>query len=487
MNAEEPLLVTDLSYNFYDAVNEEPDYQVTVKSEVKYLVKSLIPLLITFVLQYSVMVTAVFACGKLGPREIAAASLAICTYSITGVAIIQGFATSLDSYCSQAYSSGNITGVGTYFQRCSLLMFAVISPISIIWWNSGPILNLMVPDRELTKLTQTFLRVNILSVPGTILFESGKRFLQAQHIYNPGTYFLFIATPINFILHWLLVWHPVYGVGFIGSPIAMAVTNTLLPILMLLYVIFVDGKKCWGGFNFKKARSGWKPMLQLSIPGVIMIEAEYLAFEVITILAASFGTNSLAAQSITANISSLAFQIPFSVAVAVSTRIGYWLGKDDLNSARLVVKISWAMAVVVGFFLWVTIFFNRETIASTFTTDKKVIAIAIKVLGIASCNQLIDVFNVVGAGILRGQGRQKIGSVVNLISYYMVGLPLCYVLGFHTSVGFLGLWYGLVSGVSFLAVIQSLSIFYGNWDKILISSKLRRARDGSISSIHLEE
>ncbi|RLV89631.1 Protein LTV1 [Spathaspora sp. JA1] len=76
-------------------------------------------------------------------------------------------------------------------------------------------------------------------------------------------------------------------------------------------------------------------MLSLAIPGVIMVIAEFLAFEVLTILAARFGTESLAAQSIASNVASLAFQLPFAIAVVLSTNIGNYVGSKNVLAAKL--------------------------------------------------------------------------------------------------------------------------------------------------------
>ena len=64
------------------------------------------PLIITFLLQYSLTVASIFTVGHLGTIELGAVSLASMTANITGYAIYQGLATSLDTLCAQAYGSG---------------------------------------------------------------------------------------------------------------------------------------------------------------------------------------------------------------------------------------------------------------------------------------------------------------------------------------------------------------------------------------------
>lgn len=468
--SEERLLNGD--FESYDSVpHDELSKSSTISSELKFTVKSSGPLVISFFLQYLLSVTSIFAAGKLGAKELAAASLAVCTFNITGLAVYQGMATSLDSFCSQAYGSGDLFNVGVYFQRCSLMILTVtIFPLSIIWWYSGAILKPLIGDAELAELAQVYLRIATFGTPGLFLFETGKRFLQAQHIFDAATYILVIVAPINIVLNYVLVWHPTYGLGYIGAPIAVSIVYWLMTLLMLAYIVFIDGKKCWNGLDWQKASSNWIPMLKLALPGVIMVEAEYLAFEVLTILAASFGTDALAAQSIASNAGSLAFQLAFAVAVAITTRIGHYVGSKNVQGARVLLQVFLIMGFMISLINFSVIFFGRSMIARLFTDEKPTLKIAKQLLCLTAVNQLADSFNVLGAGVLRGQGKQRIGSILNMVSYYVVALPIGYVLALPLGYGVAGLWIGLIFGVLFLALSEGVVIYYSDWEQIIVDS-----------------
>lgn len=464
-------------YESYDSYNAETPVELvqekraSLKSELWFTARSSGPLIVSFFLQYVLSVTTIFAAGKVGYKELAAASLAVCTFNITGLAVYQGMATSLDSFCSQAFGSGDLHNVGVYFQRCSLLILVVtIFPLSLIWWYSSAILAPMIGDKELADLTQLYLRINTFGTPGLFLFETGKRFLQAQHIFHATTYILIIVAPINFILNYILVWHPTYGLGFIGAPIAVSIIYWLMTILMIGYIAFIDGIKCWNGFDFEKATKNWGQMLRLALPGVVMVEAEYLAFEVLTILAASFGTDALAAQSIASNISALTFQPAFAIAVAITTRIGHFVGQKNELGARVVLKVYIIIASILSVTNFTLLLTARSFLASLFTDDKATLRIAKDLMVLTAANQICDSFNVLGAGILRGQGKQRIGSILSLVSYYLVALPIGYIMAFPLRHEVAGLWMGLIAGVAFLAISEAYVIYFSNWNSIFIES-----------------
>ncbi|EDK47055.1 conserved hypothetical protein [Lodderomyces elongisporus NRRL YB-4239] len=472
MSTEEALLIG--AYRSYESCEQivEPMKgvkNITYVTELKRLVQATIPLVITFFLQYAFSTTSMYFAGRLGPKELSACSIAICTFNMTGLAIFQGMATALDTFCSQAYGAGNLHGVGVYFQRACLIMLVTMIPLSFVWFNAGFILSLFVKDVEIVEMAQIFLKWHTLGVPAYILFEAGKRFLQAQHIFKAGTYVLLVSLPFNIYLNWLFVHNPSTSLGFTGIPLSIACTYWIITFTTLAYVVCIDGSQCWGGFT-KRAFINWSPMIKLALPGVVMVISEYLAFEVMVFYAASFGTAALAAQSIVSSLVTLFYQPPFAYAVAISTRIGHSIGTRELKSAKITTNIFYLTAGIIGLTNLTIFIVGRHTLAKVFTSDKDVLKVAADLSILAGINQIGDTFNVVATGVLRGQGRQRIGSILNALAYYVVAIPLQYYLAFKTSIGLPGLWYGLIIAVGLLAMSQCFVIYRSNWDEIVETS-----------------
>lgn len=176
------------------------------------------------------------------------------TANITCSAPFQGLATSLDTLCAQAYGSGHKHLVGLQIQRMICFLMLLFLPLIILWMYSTELLAMMIPEYRSAELAGMYLKIYLLGVPAFIVFEGGKRFVQAQGLFQATTYVLLIAAPLNVFFNWFFVWH--LGLGFVGAPISVVITQNLLPTLLFLYVYFVDGKQCWGGFS-KRALSNW--------------------------------------------------------------------------------------------------------------------------------------------------------------------------------------------------------------------------------------
>lgn len=264
------------------------------------------------------------------------AKVANMTAAIICLAPFEGLATSLDTLCAQAYGSGHKHLVGLQFQRMTCFLFTLMLPASVLYWFSEKALLYIIPEKEAAHLAALYLRVMIFSIPGLILFECGKRFTQAQGLFRATTYVLLVASPVNVLLLWVLVWR--LDMGFIGAPICVAITHTLLPLLLWLYVRFVDGSQCWGGLS-RRALSNWWVMVRLALPGMIMVEAEWLAFEVMTLLASRFGPTQLAAHGVLITLGGLSYQIPFSMSIAASTRVANLIGAGFVGAARTAAKV----------------------------------------------------------------------------------------------------------------------------------------------------
>ena len=310
--------------------------RTTWQRETKTLVQYSIPLTATFFLQYSINVASIFAVGRIGKAELGAVSLANMSAAITCLAPFQGLATSLDTLCAQAYGSGHKHLVGIQFQRMTFFLFTLMVPVAVLWWFAPAILMKIIPEPESAVLAGQYLQVMIFSIPGLILFETGKRFTQAQGLFRATTYVLVIVAPLNILFLYLFVWR--FGWGFLGAPAAVAVSDNLLPLLLFLYVKFVDGYQCWGGFS-KRAFANWWAMIRLALPGMIMVEAEWMSFEIMTLLASRFGAEHLAAQSALVTLATISYQIPFPVSIAASTRIANLIGAGLVDASKTAAKV----------------------------------------------------------------------------------------------------------------------------------------------------
>jgi MATE family multidrug resistance protein len=316
-------------------------------------------------------------------------------------------------------------------------LWLITIPIAIIWAFGTEIISLIVPEQETARLAGLYLKVLIAGAPGYAAFESGKRYLQAQGLFSATMYVLLICAPLNALMNYLFVWH--LGWGFIGAPIAVSITENLLPLLLFLYVRFIDGYQCWGGFD-RRALRNWSPMIKLALPGLVMVLAEFGAFEILTLSSSWLGPTQLAAQSVLGSICGITFQIPFPMSVAASTRIANLIGATLAMPAKTAAKVAMVFAFGVGIFNLLLLSLLRDWIPRLFTPDPDVIDLVSRLLPLCAAFQLFDSLAANCNGILRGLGRQEIGGYVGLFAYYIVGLPISFGTGFGAGWGLYGLW-----------------------------------------------
>ena len=222
----------------------------------------------------------------------------------------------------------------------------------------------------------------------------------------------------------------------------MAVTDNLLPLFLTLYVRFIAGRSCWPGLT-RRALHNWGPMIRLALPGLLMVEAECLAFEILTLTSSYFGTTVLAAQSVLATIASITFQIPFPIGIAASTRIANLIGATLSDAAKTSAKVALVVAVGVGVLNFVLVLTLRNYIPRLLTSDQEVIDLVGSVVPLCAAFQLFDALAAMCNGILRGLGRQEVGGWVQLFCYYAVAMPISMGTAFGLGWGIYGLWTGV--------------------------------------------
>lgn len=231
-------------------------------------------------------------------------------------------------------------------------------------------------------------------------------------------------------------------------------------------------------------------MIRLAIPGLLMVEAEFLAFEILTLASSYFSTTHLAAQSVLATITGITFQIPFPISIAASTRVANLIGATLTDAAKTSAKVvshpfitlltsltnilqAFAIASLVGLLNVILLSAARNYIPQLFTNDPAVIHLVATVLPICAAFQLFDALAANANGLLRGLGRQEIGGYVNLFCYYVIAMPISFGTAFGWGWELEGLWSGVALALGLVAGIEAWFLARTDWQDAVEAAKRR--------------
>lgn len=349
-----------------------------------------------------------------------------------------------------------------------------------IWAYTKELLIFAGQSPELAELSAVF---TYYLIPGLLPYyfaECIKKYLQAQNIMNAPLLILTFLSPVNIFLQYLLVWNPTFTLGFKGAAVASSITYTLNAVCMGLYVKYINGGAAWGGWSIRESfhiPQLWQ-FLKLGLPGILMICSEWWAFEIIALAAGILGDDQLAAQTVVLNTCGLTYMIPLGVGIACTTKIGNALGALMPNKAKLSAQCALILGFGLAFLNALFLFSVKDSWGYVWNSDPNLNGIIASILPLAALFQLTDSVGVVGSGVLRGIGAQKFGATINILSYYILGLPIGLWLTFGVlQMGLLGLWYGLTIALCTVSIIQVSWIMTINWEQKAIKARERIANE----------
>ncbi len=202
-------------------------------------------------------------------------------------------------------------------------------------------------------------------------------------------------------------------------------------------------------------------LLRIGLPIGVTYFAESSAFSLIALLVAGFGTTQVAAHQIALNFSALVFMVPMSLGIALLTRVGQALGAQDAQAARFRAWHGVGLAFAVAIVSAVGIALFNEQIASAYTNDKSVAALAAHLLVFAALFQLPDAVQVSTSCAIRAYKVTRSPMLIHMTAFWGICLPLGCVLGLAPAwlpwrpveaMAAQGFWIALVVGLSIAAV-----------------------------------
>ncbi|KAK4434270.1 protein DETOXIFICATION 48 [Sesamum alatum] len=431
--------------------------------EIKEIGKISGPTAITGLILYSRAMISMLFLGYLGELELAGGSLSIGVANITGYSVISGLAMGMEPICGQAYGAKQMKLLGLALQRTVLLLLTTCIPISFMWLNMKRILLWCNQDEEISSVAQTFIVFAIPDLFFLSLLHPLRIYLRTQGITLPLTYCSSVSVLLHVPLNFLLVKY--FNMGIAGVALAMALTNLNLVLLLCSYIYFSGVyKDSWVAPSLDCLR-GWSALLSLAIPTCISVCLEWWWYELMIMLCGLLSNPkaTIASMGILIQTTSLVYVFPSSLSLGVSTRVSNELGARRPAKARISMIVSLLCAVALGIAAMLFTTLMRHRWGRFFTGDAEILELTTVALPIAGLCELGNCPQTTGCGVLRGSARPTIGANINLGSFYLVGMPVAFFMGFVLKLGFAGLWVGLLAAQGSCALLMLFVLGRTDW------------------------
>lgn len=410
--------------------------------------------------------------GQLGSAELAAVSLGN-SFIFIAMSLGIGFSTAITPLTAEADAEGNF-GKGKSSFKHGLFLCTILSLVLFgLLLLSKPLMTIMDQPEEVVSLAKPYLDLVAFSLIPLIIFQAFKQFSDGMSMTKYPMYATILANVVNVGLNYTLIFGK-FGcpkLGIVGAAIGTLISR--LVMLVFLWYMLRGHTRTRAYLTQIKIlvleSSMIKKIWNLGFPSAMQMFFEVAIFTAAIWLSGILGKNPQAANQIALNLSSMTFMVAMGLGVAAMIRVGNQKGlKKFLDLKRIAISIfllGFMFAVLFGllFFLF------HEQLPHLYVDandplnaidNTEVIKIAATLLIAASIFQISDSVQVIVLGALRGLQDVYIPTLITFIAYWLVGFPISYFLGKEEVYGSLGIWLGLLAGLTTAAVLLSLRFNY---------------------------
>lgn len=400
--------------------------------------------------------------GRLGAGPLAAVGVSngiFFAVSVIGIGLMLG----LDPFISQSLGAGDPVRARHFAWQGVWIAFPVSALLGI------PLLILpsaLVPfgiDPYVAADVKSFLALRLLGLPALLLAVAWSSYLQSAGRVRAVIWAVLAANVSNFVFDLLFVFGggalppwagPARALPAMGAPGAALASSISLCVelaILALAVRRIPLPRIPTGLRRARAEDIAR-VGRVGLPIGLQMCAEVGVFALAGLLAGRVGKEQLAAHQIALTLASFTFTAALGIGSAGSVRVGRAIGARDSPSARRAGLAAFGAAA--GFMTVTALVFRLfpHALATLMTTDRTLSASATPLIAIASVFQISDGIQAVGAGVLRGAGDTRFVFLVNLAGHYAVGLPASIWFCFGLGWGVAGLWWGLCTGLTAVAM-----------------------------------
>lgn len=402
--------------------------------------------------------------GNLGSTELAAVSLGN-SFIFLALSVGIGFSTAITPLIAEADAEQNTKTIRTTFHHGLLLCTILGVVLFVLTVLSKQLMYFMNQPETVVVLAAPYIDWVAFSLIPVIIYQGYKQFADGLSQTKYSMYAILFANVVHVFFNYVLI----YGVwffpklGIVGAALGTVISRILMVIFMH-YIMKHNAimKRHFKNFTFKEIKKSiLKKIIDLGFPSAMQMLFEVTLFTAAIWLSGTLGKNNQAANQIALILASSTFMVAMGLNVTAMIRVGHAKGAADFKGLIVVARSIFLLAILIEslFAILFIVFHNylphlflNTTDVSQLADNNEIIMITAKLLLVAAIFQISDGVQVVVLGALRGLQDVKIPMYITFVAYWVVGFPVSFYLGKYTDLKAVGIWIGLLAGLTAAAI-----------------------------------
>lgn len=404
--------------------------------------------------------------GRVSAQEVAFVSLGVSIFMpvmITGIGLILG----VGALTSQSYGQGDLKSCGTIWRRGMAWAFVTGLIGCLICINGEFLLRLFGQNPMLAQGGGAVAVVMGFGIPMQLMQVNCALYLESTQRPWPSMFAILAANFINIGVNWVLI----YGnlgfpaMGAVGSGITTTVIRFFLLVVLWMYIVrekraaefgILEPENKWSFVNFW-GKGGWlagHKMRKIGWANGGSTFCETIGFSMVTQLVGWLGATSVAAFAIATNVQATCFMVGLGISSATLALVGASYGQNKPREVWRTGMIGLGSAIVLLSAMGLAIYFNASALAHFYTSDPKLITLAIPLIALMSVFMWLDSGQIVMATAVRGMGDTWTATSRYAIAYLFVMVPAAYIFIHVFSMGTHGAIFAFGIGCSVSLILQ---------------------------------
>ncbi len=394
--------------------------------------------------------------GRLGAAPLAAVSLGNSLVFIA-LSLGIGFSFAITPLIAEADGSGDIEKGRSYFHHGIILCGINGILLFLLLLLAKPLLYYLDQPPEVVEYAMPYLEIVAFSMLPLMIFQAYKQFADGLSQTKYSMYATILANVVNVLFNYLLI----YGIwvfpelGLEGAAIGTLISRFFM--LWFVWEILRRKSKFKPYFVWSKKElfniDIFKKILNLGLPTALQMLFEVAIFTATVFLAGLLGTNQQAANQIALNLASMTFMIAVGLGVTATIRVGNQKGLHHYKELRRIAMSVFLLVFIIEAVFAVGFILLKDWLPTFYIDNAEVVLLSSQLLIVAALFQLSDGMQVVILGALRGLQDVKVPTAICFVAYWMIGFPVSWYFGKAENMGSMGIWMGLLAGLTASALM----------------------------------